>query len=284
MVLLVFSLLCFCFALIPPLYSVATAVSSVSTIPGSSGSGSLFFFSGSFCCFASLHCSFIALSVLNEFFFFFSASGPPVSFAVSVSISSCQAFPGGFVVVVVAPVFGAVPVSRIISSPFSATSLFRPFAGSPPPSVVVPAATLPSAFHSTPSALMVYPGTSSSSSATPPPPCLLVPSFVAPDEFCGIQLRPLCFTMRTRRFLMQFRGLCGLNVDACSLSLGIASRRLWVFTLLRLSCLLVLVCGGPHGPFSAAGSRLVSFLSSGRASFFFSLLTTRLMLSRGCSF
>ena len=53
------------------------------------------------------------------------------------------------------------------------------FLGGPTPSVVVPAATLPSTFHSTPSPVFCL-GTSLPSSASPPP-FLLVHSFIAPD-------------------------------------------------------------------------------------------------------
>ena len=214
------------FASIPPPFSVTTSLSSVSAFPSSSGSGSLSFFSGSFCCSASLHCSFVDLSTLCGFFFF-PSSGPPGSsgvFCFFVVYLFLLGISGGVLVLLRGSVRSLfLLLSRTVSSPFSA--------------VVVPAATLPSTFHSTPSAPVFYPGTSSSSSAAPPP-FPLVSSFVALDGFRGMWLRPLCFTMRTRWLLLQFRGLCGLSLDACSLSLGIAFCRLWVFFLLLL--LLVL--------------------------------------------
>ena len=122
---------------------------------------------------------------------------------------------------------------------------FSPFAGGPTPSMVVLAATLSLTLHSTPSAPVFYPGTLSSSAA--PPPFLFVPSFVAPDSFRG---------MRLRRFLLRFQGLCGLNLDACSLSAVCGCSLCSSF----FSCLLVLVREGPPGPFSDTDSRLVSFL------------------------
>ena len=283
MVLLAFYLLCFCFASIPPLYSVATAVSSVSTIPGSSGSGSLFFFSGSFCCSASLPFSFIALSILCGVFFF-SSSGPLGSsgvfrfFGAYLFLSSVSGGDSGFWCcssVRCGPCFSYYIFSFLgyFSFPsfhWGSTSFRGGSCGYSPfrfPFHPVCSSGLSGYFF------VIFCHSSS---------LYLVPSFVAPDGFRGIRLRPLCFTMGTLRFLLQFRGLCGLNIDACSLSLGIAFRRLRVFTLLLLLfCLLVLVRGGPHGPFSATGSRLVSFHSSGWA--FFSLLATRLMPSGGCS-
>ena len=57
---------------------------------------------------------------------------PPVSSASSVSVCLLSSVSGGRGGSGVAPVFGAVPVSRIISSPFSATSVFRLFTGGPP--------------------------------------------------------------------------------------------------------------------------------------------------------
>ena len=86
---------------------------------------------------------------------------PPVSSSSSSSLSSWQTVPGGSGV---ALGFGVVPVSLPVSAP-----LFHPFAADPAPSVPVPAATLPSAFPSSPSAPVVYPVPSSSSA---PPPFL----------------------------------------------------------------------------------------------------------------
>ena len=101
------------------------------------------------------------------------SSLPPVS-SSALSLPSWQAVPGGSGV---APGLGAVPVSLPVPPPVSAPSLFRPFAADPAPSVLVPAAPLPSAFPSAP-APVDYQGPSSSA----PPPFHVAPSFVAPED------------------------------------------------------------------------------------------------------
>ena len=111
-------------------------------LSGSGGSGSLFFFSSSFCSSASLPFSFAGLS---STVFFFSSSG---SSASSLSLSSWRVVLEGSDV---APGFGAV----LVSLPVSVPSLSHPFAADPAPSVSVPAAPLPSALSSAPSAPMI---------------------------------------------------------------------------------------------------------------------------------
>ena len=109
-----------------------------------------FFFSGSFCCSASLPCSFIGISILCGFFFFFffffSSSGPPGSsgvfrfFVAYLFLSSVSGRGGGFWCssgVRCCPCFSYCLFS------FLGYFSFPSFAGGPSPSVVVPAASLP---------------------------------------------------------------------------------------------------------------------------------------------
>ena len=80
---------------------------------------------------------------------------PPVSSSSSVSLSSCQAVPGGSGV---ATGLEAVPVSLPVAPPVSDPSLFRRFTAVPAPSMPVPAAPLLSPLPSAPSAPVFYPG------------------------------------------------------------------------------------------------------------------------------
>ena len=126
---------------------------------------------------------------------------PPVSSSSSFSLSSWQAVLGGSGV---APGLGAVPVSLPVTPPVSAPSLFRCFAADPAPSVPVPAAPLPSALPSAPSAPVVYPDPPPSA----PPPFLSAPSFVAWDELsrgCGSG---------------RFASRCGLGGSCCGSGVG----------------------------------------------------------------